>query len=144
MMAVGRSVLERAKKTLVYFLPRLRTSGIDIIEEGGVGGSMAQHHSFTRAFFLHTPESILFFTRIYSEIWTAKLLVGRWHHLVRRYARAFDIPPLLIGMPLLRSLVSVLFVFGFLLPGLRSPGFLPPGLRPLGLLPLGLQPPSGR
>ena len=71
---------------------------------------MAQHHSFTRAFFLHTLESILFFNRFYSEIWTAKLVVGRWQHLVRRYARAFDIPPLLIGMPLLRSLVSMLFL----------------------------------
>ena len=37
MMAVGMSVLERAKKTLVYVLRRLLTSGIDIIEEGGVG-----------------------------------------------------------------------------------------------------------
>ena len=54
MMAVGRGVLERAKKTFVYVLRRLLTSCAVIIEEGGVGGSRAQdtfsHERFFRTY----------------------------------------------------------------------------------------------
>ena len=57
MMAIGKGVLERAKKTLVYVLRRLLTSCAVIIEEGGVGGSSARGTFASERFFLHTPES---------------------------------------------------------------------------------------
>ena len=59
MMAVRRSVEKRAKKTLVYVLRRLLISGIDIIEEGGVGG---QWHNIIRSrerFFAHPGNIVI-------------------------------------------------------------------------------------
>ena len=55
MMAVGRGVLERAKKTFVYVLRRLLTSCAVIIEEGGVGGGSRAQDTFSHErFFAHT------------------------------------------------------------------------------------------
>ena len=53
MMAVERSVLERAKKTLVYVLRPFLTSCAVFIEEGGVGGSSAQD-TFSHELFFRT------------------------------------------------------------------------------------------
>ena len=56
MMAVGRGVLERAKKSLVYVLRRLLTSCVVIIEEGGVGGSSTRGTFASERFFC-TPRN---------------------------------------------------------------------------------------
>ena len=63
MMAVGRGVLERAKKTLVYVLRRLLTSCAVIIEEGGVGGSSARGTFASERFFC-TPRNQNIFVQV--------------------------------------------------------------------------------
>ena len=53
-MAVGRGVLEHAKKTFVYVLRRLLTSCAVIIEEGGVGVHVRKILFGTNVFSAHT------------------------------------------------------------------------------------------
>ena len=76
MMAVGRGVLERAKKTLVYVLRRLLTSCAVIIEEGGVGGSSARGTFASERFFC-TPwnqNCFIGFIQVLNQLITQRML----------------------------------------------------------------------
>ena len=77
MMAVGRGVLERAKKTLVYVLRRLLTSCAVIIEEGGVGGSSARGTFASERFFC-TPRNHnicdIGFIQVLNQLVTQRML----------------------------------------------------------------------
>ena len=67
MMAVGRSVLERAKKTLVYVLRRLLTSCAVIIEEGGVGGQVHNIRFSRERFFCTTRNQNIFIMKMIGK-----------------------------------------------------------------------------